>query len=148
MYFACGANEGVKTILGTIYMLIYILGALAYFLILPLFIAQTKDIITDTKVSISGEYRCYSVDTEDSSKGSTKVYVESNIHDIVYGDITFYAKGYTRIVLNKREHDPTLLMEWRQDDKGNEVLYINNELRFREDDAINGKWFDKRTFDF
>ncbi|MDE5619818.1 MAG: hypothetical protein K2I80_04780 [Ruminococcus sp.] len=76
-----GAGEGSKTALGTITMLLYIFGALGYFLFTSFFVATAKETIIESGVSPSGKYRYSVVNTEDSSNGSTTVYVEPNYAD-------------------------------------------------------------------
>lgn len=81
MLLFSGAGEGAKTALGTITMLLYIFGALGYFLFTSFFVATAKETIIDSGVSPSGKYRYSVVNTEDSSNGSTAVYVEPNYAD-------------------------------------------------------------------
>lgn len=135
MFFLCGASENTKTVLGTIYVFIYIMAVIAYFLYSNLIIGQTLDTKSENYVSESGTYRCYLVDTKDSSTGSTKIYVEPNKFDTYYNGIAFIAKDYERIVYNIRERKEVSI-EWREDD-----LYIDNELRFRSSDAEENQWF-------
>lgn len=135
MFFLCGASENLKTIVGTIYVMIYIMAVIAYFLYSNLIVGQTRDTKSENYVSESGTYRCYIIDTIDSSTGSTKVYIEPNTYDTYYNGIAFIAKDYARIVYNIRERKDVDI-EWHEDD-----LYINDELRFRSSDAIENEWF-------
>ena len=73
-----GAGEGMKTAIATIILLLYIFGALGYFLFTSFFVAATKEEVIDTGVSPSGAYRYRIVNTEDTSNGSTAIYVEPN----------------------------------------------------------------------
>lgn len=135
MFFLCGASENLKTVLGTIYITFFILGTVAYLLYNTLIVAQTKDTQSEFYVSENGNYRCYVIDTIDSSTGSTKVYVEPNTYDINYNGISFVATGYEKIVYNIRERKPVKI-EWRKDN-----LFVDNELRFRSSDAEENEWF-------
>jgi len=135
MFFLCGASENLKTIIGTTYVMIYIMAVIAYFLYSNLIVGQTRDTKSENYVSESGTYRCYIIDTIDSSTGSTKIYVEPNTYDIYYNGIAFISKDYERIVYNIRERRDVEI-EWREDD-----LYIDDELRFRNSDAIENEWF-------
>lgn len=135
MFFLCGASENFKTIIGTIYVMIYIMAIIAYFLYSNLIVGQTRDTKSENYVSGTGTYRCYIIDTIDSSTGSTKIYVEPNTYDTYYNGIAFIAKDYERIVYNIRERKEVNI-EWRDDD-----LYVDNELRFRSSDAIDNDWF-------
>lgn len=76
-----GAGEGSKTALGTLTMLLYIFGALGYFLFTSFFVSSAKETIVETGVSPSGKYRYSVINTEDTSNGSTTVYVEPNYAD-------------------------------------------------------------------
>ncbi|MDE6665268.1 MAG: hypothetical protein K2K14_03645 [Ruminococcus sp.] len=76
-----GAGEGAKTAFGTLTMLLYIFGALGYFLFTSFFVATAQETIIESGVSPSGKYRYSVVNTEDSSNGSTTVYVEPNYAD-------------------------------------------------------------------
>jgi len=136
MFFVCGASENTKTIVGTIYVMIYIMATIAFFLYSSLIAGQTRDTKSENYVSESGTYRSYIIDTVDSSTGSTKIYVEPNDYDIYYNGIAFIAKDYERIVYNIRERKPVEI-EWRGDD-----LYVDDDLRFRHDDAVENQWFE------
>ena len=39
LFFCSGAGEGIKTILGTIYLLLYVIGILAYYLYVSIFLS-------------------------------------------------------------------------------------------------------------
>jgi hypothetical protein len=135
MFFLCGAGENTKTVVGTIYVFIYIMSAIAYLLYTNLIVTQTLDEQSENYVSETGTYRCYIVDTKDSSTGSTKIYVEPNTYDIYYNGIAFIAEDYERIVYNVRERKQVEI-EWRDDD-----LYVDDELRFRSSEAEENYWF-------
>ncbi len=135
MFFMCGAGENLKTVLGTIYITFFILGTIAYLLYNSLIVNQTYDQQSEYYVSENGNYRCYVIDTIDSSTGGTKVYVEPNTYDINYNGISFIATDYEKIVYNIRERK-NVKIEWRKDN-----LFIDNELRFRSKDAEDNDWF-------
>ena len=138
MFFINGIKEGPKTVLGVIILLFYILGALAYFILTTLFNSTTHDTIVQKVVSPTSEYRCYVVDTEDSSTGSTKIYVGPNDRDIDYMFIKFENTGYSKICYNVRGTSDNLNLEWREND-----LYVNGELRFSSQEAKEMNWFSK-----
>ncbi len=140
MFFTCNASENTKTILGTIYVMLFIMGAIAYLLYTSLIVGQTQDSKSESYISNSQTYRCYIVDTVDSSTGSTKIYVEPNDYDVNYNGISFIAEGYQRIVYNVRERK-SVDIEWRDDD-----LYVDGQLRFRHSDATENDWFEFKTF--
>ncbi len=136
IFFLSGAGEGLKTIIGTIYLLLYVICILAYYLYVSIFSGHTVDVIKNQMVSQSENYRCYVLDITDSSKGTTKVIVEPNDRDIIYSNITFIEKGYERIVYNVRQQDLDLQLEWTSDDKNKDILKVNDEVRFKSSDAV------------
>ncbi|MDO5560285.1 MAG: hypothetical protein Q4F95_11880 [Oscillospiraceae bacterium] len=136
IFFFSGAGEGLKTIIGTIYLLLYIICILFYFLYVTIFSGHTIDVIKSQSVSKSGNYRCYVLDIEDTSKGTTKVIVEPNDYDIEYSNITFVQKGYKRVVYNVRKHNLDLNVEWSQDENGKDILSVDSQVRFKEEDAV------------
>ncbi|MGN1411875.1 MAG: hypothetical protein ACI4WH_05115 [Oscillospiraceae bacterium] len=136
IFFFCGASENLKTVLGTIYITFFILGTIAYLLYNSLIVSQTMDTKSEYYVSETGTYRCFIIDTIDSSTGSTKVYVEPNTYDKDYNGISFIAKDYEKIVYNIRERK-NVKIEWRKDN-----LFVDNELRFRSSDADENNWFE------
>ncbi|MGN0612410.1 MAG: hypothetical protein ACI4JB_00780 [Porcipelethomonas sp.] len=137
MFFANGANEGTKTLLGTVYVLMYILTALAYFIFTSYLSSPAVSKTIDKGVSPSGKYRYEVINTEDSSNGSTTVLLEPNDMDIVRNSVTYKAKGYDRTLCVKRPLTE-VKVEWMEDD-----LYINGERWFTPDQAEDGNWFER-----
>lgn len=107
-----GAGEGVKTAFGTIFLLMYIFGALGYFLITSFFITSSKTETVVSGVSPSQQYRYYVINTEDSSNGSTAVYVEPNYADMHYPFTTFTLKNIERRVYLERPLAETVDVQW------------------------------------
>ncbi len=144
IFFFSGAGEGLKTIIGTIYLLLYIISILAYYLYVSIFSGHTIDVVKAEAVSKTQTYRCYVLDITDTSKGTTKVIVEPNKFDIVYDNITFVEKGYQRIVYNVRQNNLDIQIEWTQNEQGEDILLVNNEVRFKSSDALKKE----RAYDF
>lgn len=144
IFFASGSNEAAKTLLGTIYLLTYILAALAYFIFTSFLASPAIKETIESGVSPSGKYRYEVIETTDSSNGSTSVILEPNFLDKKYALVTFKVKGYDRKLCVKRPKTEVEL-EWKDDD-----LYINGERWFTPEQAKRGKWFEKesRSFDF
>lgn len=136
VFFFSGAGEGIKTILGTIYLLLYIICILFYYLYVSIFAGNTIDVVTFESVSPSETYRCYVLDITDSSEGTTKVVIEPNYCDIDYGSIRFVEKGYKRVVYNVRKNKLNIIPEWSTDPEDGDILKINDEIRFRGSDAV------------
>ena len=70
-----GAGEGAKTAIGTVVLLLYIFGALGYFLFTSFFVTNAKQETYKSGESPSGLYRYRIVNTDDSSNGSTAIYI-------------------------------------------------------------------------
>ncbi|MDE5582649.1 MAG: hypothetical protein K2J08_02945 [Ruminococcus sp.] len=118
MLLFSGAGEGTKTALGTITMLLYIFGALGYFLFTSFFVSSAEETIVDAGVSPSGKYRYTVVNTEDTSNGSTTVYVEPNYADKYIFNAenplaVFTLKNVERAVSIQRPMCSTTEIEWK-----------------------------------
>lgn len=125
IFFAAGTAENVKVIMGTIYLLMYVLGIVAYFVLNALFggssvettidleldptgsvyqmyQSQMRDIaeVTDETNTISpdGEYRFSIVDVKDNDKGMIKIYVEPANQDIELKFFTLKQQGVKKTV--------------------------------------------------
>lgn len=102
IFFLSGAGETTKTIFGVIYLLLYILGSLAYFMLISFFSTSVQQTVLESGVSPSGAYRYEIIQTDDSSGGDIEVHVEPNDRDIDLPLISFIAVGYDRIVYLER----------------------------------------------
>ena len=108
-----GAGEGIKTAMGTIILLLYIFGALGYFLFTSFFVSSAKSTIVDKGVSPTGKYRYYVENTEDSSNGSTAVYIEPNDADVTYSNVVFTLKSMEHVVYLERPINEQTEVEWK-----------------------------------
>lgn len=140
IFFASGANEGTKTLLGTLYLLVYILAALAYFIFTSYLASPAVKKTVDEGVSPSEKYRYEVITTTDSSGGCTTVMIEPNYMDINRSSVTYKVRGYNRKLCVKRPLTEVKI-EWKEDD-----LYINGERWFTPEQAKKGKWFEKESF--
>lgn len=140
IFFASGANEGTKTLLGTLYLLVYILAALAYFIFTSYLASPAVKKTVDEGVSPSEKYRYEVITTTDSSGGCTTVMLEPNYMDINKSSVTYKVRGYNRKLCVKRPLTEVKI-EWKEDD-----LYINGERWFTPEQAKKGKWFEKESF--
>jgi len=125
MFFACNTHETIKTILGTIYLLTYILGIIAFFLVKTMFSGKTEttnltanisknsslwqvysqsvvEDATKNNISPDGKFRFYITDVKDSSSGSVGIYVEPNDKDKKYRFFTLYDTGREKRVASVR----------------------------------------------
>ena len=140
IFFASGANEGTKTLLGTLYLLVYSLAALAYFIFTSYLASPAVKKTVDEGVSPSEKYRYEVITTTDSSGGCTTVMLEPNYMDINRSSVTYKVRGYNRKLCVKRPLTEVKI-EWKEDD-----LYINGERWFTPEQAKKGKWFEKESF--
>lgn len=112
IFFLSGSGETIKTVLGTIYLLLYVLGSLGFFLVMSLFAPSTERVVVDSGISPSGTYRYEVIDTHDSSNGSTSIHIEPNDRDIDYKLIQFIATGYDHTVYLVRPIQEESNVEW------------------------------------
>lgn len=127
MFFACRMGENVKTVFGTVFLLMYILGGIAFFLLTTLFFPKVNYVKTIEGESPSGLYRYYVLDISDNAGGRTEVYVEPNNMDStisMLGNemIIFKARGYAVPLKKVRNHNkPEITWD------GNDI-YIDGEI--------------------
>lgn len=121
-----GAGEGAKTAFGTIFLLMYIFGALGYFLITSFFVTASKTATVASGVSPSQQYRYTVLNTEDSSNGSTAVYVEPNYADVHYPFVTFTLKNIKRVVYLERPITETVDIQWTTQSRQEITQYLNS----------------------
>lgn len=134
-FFCCKMNDTVKTVFGTIFLLMYILGSIAFFLIMNVFTVTTVDTLLTPPggiVSPSENFRCYVLDVKNKSSGKVAVYIEPNKMD---QDLKFITLKTTikRLVkqANKENRDDALNYDVHWED---EKLFINGEEYFNESD--------------
>lgn len=122
LFFACSASESAKVIMGTIYILMYVVGLVVFMVACTLFggssietrlnaeapaeIASEYDMakissLNASSVSPDGAYRYYIVDVQDNSRGKVIIVVEPNNLDKKYRYFTLAEVGYSlRIAIN------------------------------------------------
>lgn len=116
LFFACAAGESTKVIMGTIYILLYVVGLVVFMIASTLFggsSVETKlnsdsppevlaeydaakiDNLNAMSVSPDGKYRYYIVDVKDNSRGKVMIVVEPNDLDKQYRYFTLVEVGYS-----------------------------------------------------
>lgn len=116
LFFACSASESTKVIMGTIYILMYVVGLVVFMIACTLFggsSVETKinsaapadvtenydmakiDNLNATSISPDGKYRYYIVDVVDNSRGKVMIVVEPNDLDKTYRYFTLAEVGYS-----------------------------------------------------
>ncbi|MCD7742016.1 MAG: hypothetical protein LUI06_07430 [Ruminococcus sp.] len=157
IFFASATTETIKVILGTIYLLLYVLGIVVYVACNILFsgsdvetvldmdldpestlYAQYEDQLVhlaevtddDNAISPDGRYRFYLTDVEDSDKGCVKIYVVPNGQDIKLQFFSLNQKGIRKTITTKgtRYIVPDVGWTVEEDDDGNSVLYVAYRL--------------------
>lgn len=164
MFFAAGTNETLKVIMGTIYLLLYVLGLVAYFVLNMLFggtAVETKlDVNLDPSGSVykiysgqmeqiarltadentispDGRYQFYMVDVKDSDKGNIKIYVVPYGQDKELKFFTLKEKGIRKTITNKGTRGTVpVSVGWtvQTDESGKQTLAVAYQLS--EDDVL------------
>ncbi|MBR4224721.1 MAG: hypothetical protein IKR73_07920 [Oscillospiraceae bacterium] len=128
-FFCCHMNETAKTIFGTIFLLMYILGGIAFFLVMNVFRVTTVDTMIERGVSPSGAFRYYVLDVANKSTGKKCVYIQPNTLD---DDKGFIKLDTTIRKLVKQQSNPVEFeCEW-----SGTRMFINGEEYFDELDYI------------
>lgn len=157
MFFASDNHETMKVVMGTIYLLIYVLGIVLLVVCNMLFVGSTVETEINTKldpdtnvykiyqnsmdkiatvtsdentISPDGKYRFYLVDVKDSDRGAVKIYVVPNGQDIELRFFTLKQKGVRKTISNKGTRGVVPDVGWsvKTDDSGNQVLCIQYRL--------------------
>lgn len=121
MFFACHANETLKVVLGTIYLLMYVLGSLA-FMAFTIIFGQLNlhgfnlNYRKEEVVSLKETYRYVRyVEPEDAKNRRIYFYAEPNTEDINFGLVKFKkVVGAQRIYAGKYAQD--IKIRWLDDD--------------------------------
>lgn len=157
MFFASDNHETMKVVMGTIYLLVYVLGIVLLVVCNMLFVGSTVETEINTKldpdsnvykiyqnsmdkiatvtsdentISPDGKYRFYLVDVKDSDRGAVKIYVVPYGEDIELRFFTLKQKGVRKTISNKGTRGVVPDVGWsvKTDDNGNQVLCIQYRL--------------------
>lgn len=145
VFFLSGMKESTKTVLGTIFLLLFVIGALAYFIVCTLFSTSVQKETISTGVSVSEKYRYRIVNAKDSSNGSTTVYVEPNDIDYNFKLVNFSIKGFEKTIYVERPVAESVNINWKvekRDDITEQLLDISSEITLNlstEQKALIGK---------
>ncbi|MDR0946867.1 MAG: hypothetical protein LBM87_03850 [Ruminococcus sp.] len=138
LFFASGLNPTAKTIFGTIILLVYIVGSVAFYFVWYVFRTTTEDTLTEVVNSPSGNFAAYVVDVKNKSTGKIDVFVEPiGVDREAFGCIelkTTLKKRVKQTVKPQGYVETETIIEW----KGNH-LYIDgknffDETRYRTED--------------
>lgn len=131
VFFLVDMKETTKIGLGTIFLLLYVIGSLAFFIMSTLFSTTVQKTVVSSGVSESGKYRYEIVNTKDSSNGSTSVFVEPNDADYDYKIMKFAVTGYERNIFIERPVASSLDISWKTESRTQmttELLDISSEI--------------------
>ena len=149
-FFCCKMNDTIKTVFGTIFLLLYILGGIAFFLIMNVFRVTTVDTLLTPNggiVSESGNFRCYVLDVQNKSSGKVAVYVQPNKLDKeLLGFIrldTTIKKLVKQAIKENRDDALHYDVHWSGD-----KLYINGEEYFDEAEFLEETDSGEMTYNF
>ena len=148
-FFCCKMNDTMKTVFGTIFLLLYVLGGIAFFMVMNVFRVTTEDTLLSPIggiVSDSGNFRCYVLDVQNKATGKVAVYVQPNKLDQDMGFIRFdttIKKLVKQAIKENRDDALRYDVHWE-----NNKLYINGEEYFDEADYIEEDASGEMTYNF
>lgn len=150
MFFVAGTHETVKVVVGTIYLLMYVLGLVAYFVFNMLFggtstltelnaslvdrnaevyslykpqYTKMCDVTRDENVlSPDGKFRIVLYDVQNSDKGGVNICVIPNGQDIKLRFFTLKQKGIRKTISNKGIRGTVPDVGWTKEDDGTLVV--------------------------
>lgn len=138
-FFCVKMNVTAKTVIGTIFLLMYIIGGIGFYVMMNMFRVKTVDTLLGTGVSPSQSFRYYVLDVKNNSTGKTVVYIQPNNLDI---DLKFIKLDCTiKRRLMQGNNPMSVKCEW-----DNEKFYINDKMYFDESDYI--KTEDETVYSF
>ncbi|MCQ2417317.1 MAG: hypothetical protein MJ071_05855 [Oscillospiraceae bacterium] len=112
-YLASGTSEGPKTILGALFIMLYIIGMFVFLTVQSILLPVSEEVVVERGVTPGGQYRYSVVQVLDQADGNTYVSVEPNTADLEYKHCKWYAKGYKRQVFLERPVQ-NVKIEWTE----------------------------------
>lgn len=101
-YLASGTKEGPKTILGAVFLMLYVIGAFVFLTMRGILQPNVTDCVIQRDISPLGNYRWSVVQELDQANGNIYVALEPNTADIDYGHSKWIAKGFQKDVYRER----------------------------------------------
>lgn len=142
MFFVCRAGDTSKVILGSMYILMFVVGLAGYNILSSLFggsAVETKlnytvtdpditsyydmakiDRLNMSSVSPDGKFRYYILDVKDNDRGKVIIVVEPNDRDIKYRFFNLIEAGYTTRIAKYQTRGVTPDIEWVINDEYSE----------------------------
>ncbi len=176
MFFASGVHETTKVVLGTIYLLIYVLGLVGFLVLKMLFGGSSVITVLDqdlpnndevfqlyndetqwnkllevTKeenlISPDGKYKLVLYDVQDNDKGRVKICVVPYGQDIELKFFTLKQKGIEKTISNKGTRGTIPEFGWESDGKGGyRVYYILSPGGKRGTSTVNENNMPKKNY--
>jgi hypothetical protein len=139
-FFASGLNPTAKTIFGTIILLVYIIGSIAFYFIWYVFRTTTEDTLTAVGISPSGNFSYYVLDVKNNASGKIEVFVKpEGLDKTAFGCLELKTTLKKRVKQQVKPQNGTPLtfdVKW-----DNENLIINDEIYFTETRYFDGNEF-------
>ena len=136
-YIFSGVGEGPKTVLGAVFVMIYIIGAYLYMTANTMLVSTAQKDIVESGASKLGNYRFEVVQLTDKTDGSTYINLEPNTLDIEKKNYSLLPRGYNKKAYVVRPKT-TFQCEWvsvPRTEITKEILAVNPDTTFALDDA-------------
>ena len=111
-YLASGTGEGPKTILGAVFLMMYVLGVFVFMTVQNILQPATQETVIERGITPGGTYRYSIVQVLDQGDGNTYVAIEPNTADIEYKHSKWYAKGFRQEIYRERPLKKGFKAEW------------------------------------
>ncbi len=112
-FLASGSGEGIKTILGAVFLSLYILGAFGFMTVQSILRPSIEETVIKREVTPNGAFRYSVVQVLDQGNGNTYVSIEPNTADIDYSHSKWYAKGFAKEIYQERPLSAKFKVEWK-----------------------------------
>ena len=111
-YLASGTKEGPKTILGAVFLMMYVLGVFVFLTVQSILQPAIEETVIERGVTPGGSYRYSIVEVLDQGDGNTYVAIEPNDADVEYKHSKWYAKGFRQEIYRERPLKKGFKAEW------------------------------------
>ena len=176
IFFASGVHETTKVVLGTIYMLLYVLGLVGFLVLRMLFGGSSVTTVLDQNlpdneevfniyndetqwnrlvdmtrdenlISPDGKYKLVLYDIQDNDKGRIKICVVPYGEDIELKFFTLKQKGIEKTISNKGTRGTIPEFGWEPDGKGGyRVYYVLSQGAQRKYATVNENNMPKKQY--
>ena len=131
-YLASGMGEGAKTILGAVFLMFYIIGAVVFFVVQNIMTPAVTEAVIARDLSPLKNYHYEVVQQIDRADGNTYVSIEPNNADIKFEHSVWRSKGLGHEIFHERPLDE-FTYEWDTQDRAHitqTLLHINPDVTF------------------